>query len=215
MAKQMGDRVETDWRRLLSFWFGPDLNSHAAVHARSAVWFGEDREFDAEVAARFSDWPARAAAGEFDSWKAEPRSALALVLCLDQLPRNLYRNDAAAFGYDEVATRLAGGFVDAGYDRALHPVEAVFLYLPFEHAENLALQRRSVDSFERLLGRAPDELREAFEGFLDYAVQHREIVARFERFPHRNEVLKRESTSEERAFLESGGQTFAGKQSKS
>ena len=206
----MGARDEAEWERLLSFWFGPDLDTAAAVRARTAIWFGADRDFDETVEARFSDWPDRAAAGRFDSWKRQPRSALALIVCLDQLPRNLYRNDAAAFRFDAVASELACGFLDAGYDEALHPVEAVFLYLPLEHAENVELQDRCVDCFERLLGRAPAELRKSFEGFLDYAVQHRELVARFGRFPHRNGVLNRESTSEERAFLESGGKTFAG-----
>lgn len=211
----MGETDESEWQRLLSFWFGPDLHTPAAVRARTAIWFGGDREFDSEIEARFSEWPARAEAGRFDSWKLEPRSSLALILCLDQVPRNLHRNDAAAFRFDAAASRLACRFVDAGYDGLLDPLEAVFLYLPFEHAENLELQDRCVDCFERLLGRVPAELHEAFQGFLDYAVQHRDVVARFGRFPHRNDVLKRESTSEERAFLSSGGETFAGDRSKS
>jgi uncharacterized protein (DUF924 family) len=197
-----------DPESVLRFWFGDDLDSPAAVGERSALWFGSDAGFDAALRKRFADAADAAGRGDLDAWSASPRSALALVLLLDQLPRNLHRNDARAFAQDPRALAAALAAIEAGHDRAVHPVEAGFFYLPLEHAEDLALQERCVESFEALGRRAPDGLAGYFARLADYARRHRDVVARFGRFPHRNDALGRATTPGERAYLEGGGERF-------
>src|SRR5690606_2765693 len=147
----------------------------------------------------------RAAAGEFDAWAAQPESATARILVLDQFPRNLFRGTAEAFAYDHAAQAAARAAVDAGHDAAVHPLMAAFVYLPFEHAENAGLQARSVACYAALEERAPPGLEPLLAGFTDYARRHRAIVERFGRFPYRNAWLGRASTPEEIAYLDSGG----------
>jgi steroid delta-isomerase-like uncharacterized protein len=195
---------------LLAFWFGADLESPAAVGERMRFWFGGEPGVDRELRARFVDWPDRAARGELDAWAAAPRSALARVITLDQLPRNLFRGSARAFAYDALALEAAEAAVAAGFDGALHPIEAGFLYLPFEHAERLEAQQRSVALLEALEARGAPALRSVFAEWADYARRHRAVIERFGRFPHRNAVLGRLPTAAERAWLAAGGESFGG-----
>lgn len=199
-----------DPEALLEFWFGDDLSSSEAVSERSKQWFASDDAFDGEIRARFGDWPARALADEFASWTDTHRGALALVLALDQLPRNLYRDSAKAFAFDERACALALRAIEDGADSALHPIEAAFLYLPLEHAEDRALQARCVELFDALRARAPEQYAEQLAQYLDYAQRHRAIIDRFGRFPHRNGALGREPTDDETRWLEEGGDRFGG-----
>lgn len=173
---------------ILDFWFGGEGGFRE-------VWFRRDEDFDREVRERFGDDYQRAAADGLDGWMASPRGALALILLLDQFPRNLFRDDPRAYATDEKAREVADHAVSTGLDRGLQPIERMFVYLPFEHSEDVEDQRRSVELFLTLDGEleTPD--------ILDYAVRHREVVERFGRFPHRNEVLGRVSTPEEEAFL--------------
>lgn len=193
---------------ILRFWFDDALASVDAARKRSKVWFNADPAFDAELARRFGDCPARAAAGELDAWASEPESAAARILVLDQLPRNLYRGTARAFAFDAAAAVAAEAAVAAGHDAKLHPLIAAFVYLPFEHAEDLRLQDVSVERYRALEQRAPAGLEALFKGFTDYAERHRVIIARFGRFPHRNAILGRASSAEELAYLENGGERF-------
>jgi uncharacterized protein (DUF924 family) len=193
---------------LLRFWFGVDLDSPAAVDERSRLWFEGSREFDGLIREHFEDLPASAKRGQLESWRLGARSNLALVLALDQLPRNLYRGSAQCFAYDSLAYEVAVTALEQGVDAELAPLEATFLYLPFEHSEDVDAQARSVSLFRNLLDRAPATHRPHFESFLGYAVRHREVIERFGRFPHRNALLGRPSTDEERSYLESGGETF-------
>jgi uncharacterized protein (DUF924 family) len=195
---------------ILAFWFGDDIESAQAVGQRAALWFAGDAAFDEQIGERFGDLPEIARAGGLESWEADARSCLALVLVTDQFPRNLYRGSGRSFEFDPLASRIACAALDRGFDRELHPVEASFLYLPLEHAEDEGLQARCVDLFRSLLDHAPDTLRPQFERFLDYAIRHREVIDRFGRFPHRNELLGRASTAEEIAYLGSGGDVFGG-----
>ncbi|HEV8341804.1 MAG TPA: DUF924 family protein [Candidatus Binatia bacterium] len=194
--------------QILSFWFSDALDSPEAAKAQGKFWFGRSDAFDEEIRKRFGDLPERAARGEFEAWRDEPRSALALVLLLDQFPRNLFRDSARAFEFDAKACEVALGAIAARFDQKVHPIEAVFLYLPLEHAEDLELQNRSVGLFEKLCERAPDSMKSQFEEFADYARRHRDVIQRFGRFPHRNAVLGRKSTSEESDYLASGGERF-------
>jgi len=193
---------------LLACWFGSACETRAAARARVELWFRHDEAFDRQLAERFRDLPERGRRGELDAWADTPRHALARVIALDQLPRNLYRGSPQAYAFDAAALAAASDALGRGHDRALDPLEALFLYLPFEHAEDLAMQERSVRLFESLQERAPSGLERVFAGFADYARRHHAVVARFGRFPHRNETLARASTEEERAYLTDGGERF-------
>lgn len=166
--------------------------------AGPSSWFKKDAAFDEELCSRFEGAHHAAARGEYAIWEQSAEGSLALILLLDQIPRNIYRNSAHAFATDPLAQALADRAVNAGFDRAIAMPLRIFFYLPFEHAENIAQQARCVALFEAA-GDAE---------FLRYAVLHRDIVARFGRFPHRNVALARTSTAEEIAFLAAGG--FAG-----
>ena len=200
--------MSPDPGQVLSFWFANALGSPEAAKDQGRLWFEQSDTFDEEIRRRFGDLPERAARGEFETWRSAPRSTLALVLLLDQFPRNLFRDSPRAFEFDAKAAAVASGAIAAGFDEKLRPLEAVFLYLPFEHAEDLELQNRSVELFEKLCLRAPELLKSQFEEFADYAHRHREVIRRFGRFPHRNAVLGREPTSEEADYLASGGEMF-------
>ncbi len=166
--------------------------------AGPAAWFKKDAAFDEALRARFEAAHHCAARGELPHWEQNAEGALALVLLLDQIPRNIYRNSAHAFATDPLAQALADRAVNAGFDRATAMPLRIFFYLPFEHAENIALQARGVALMETT-GDAE---------FLKFAVLHRDVIARFGRFPHRNAALGRTSTAEELTFLAAGG--FAG-----
>lgn len=179
-----------DISAVLDFWF-EDLSSDA--------WFAKDDAVDAAVAARLRHMHERAAAGEFDGWAETADGALALVLLLDQVPRNLYRNDPQAFATDGKALAVARDAVDRGLDRDLDEKQRSFLYMPFQHCEDLAVQEESLSLFSERIG---DEKARRF------ARRHHEIIARFGRFPHRNAVLGRKTTPEEAAFLEEPESSF-------
>ena len=193
---------------ILEFWFGGALGSAEQAEARATLWFSRDNDFDREIDRRFGSLPASAARGELDAWRGEGTSALALVIVLDQFPRNLFRKSPVSFEFDPLAREVALAAIARAFDEALHPLHASFLYLPLEHAEDIGLQQRSVRLFEALITRAPPELRALFENFASYARRHRDLIRRFGRFPHRNEMLARPSTPEEVAYLESGGDRF-------
>jgi uncharacterized protein (DUF924 family) len=193
---------------VLDFWFADALESIPAAQARSAVWFKADPAFDAQLTRRFGDLPQRARAGELDPWMGEAETALARILVLDQFPRNMFRGTPEAFAFDALAAAAASQAVEAGFDRQLHPLLALFVYLPFEHAESAELQARAVACYEALQARAPHGLEALFAGSTDYAHRHRALIERFGRFPHRNAILGRASTREELAYLEGGGERF-------
>ena len=178
------------WADVLAFWFAPGMKER---------WFVKDAAFDAEVRSRLGAMHETARSGSLDDWKNEPRGCLALCLLLDQVPRNLYRDDPRAFSCDALAQAVTRHAIDRGFDRKLEQVERLFLYLPLEHAEDLELQEECV-RLTRELDEEPD--------WLDYAVRHRDIIQRFGRFPHRNAVLGRESDAEETAFLQEDGSSF-------
>lgn len=155
-------------------------------------WFGKDGAFDAIIAERFGDTYRAARQGEFDDWETSPEGSLALLILLDQFPRNMFRATPDAYRTDATAVLLAERAIERGHDKAVAPELRRFFYLPFMHAEDLAAQERSVALYEAA-GDADS---------VTWARHHRDIVARFGRFPHRNLILGRESTPEELAFLE-------------
>jgi uncharacterized protein (DUF924 family) len=189
---------------ILDFWFGAAGSADYGTQRR--VWFRKDAAFDALVRERFAGRVDAALAGQFDAWRTTSKGCLALVLLLDQFTRNIHRETPRAFSGDAKALTLADHAVGNGFDTRLTALQRWFLYMPFQHSETLADQERSVDLFRRLRIDAPGEtaLAEAFE----YALRHYEVIARFGRFPHRNAVLGRDSTAEERAFLARPGARF-------
>jgi uncharacterized protein (DUF924 family) len=200
--------VEQIKNELLEFWFGDDPDDAAVAEARAELWWGHRQETDELLQARFGAAASAAAAGALDHWTGSPRGRLALILLLDQLPRAIHRGTPAAFEQDTEARRVAEKGLESGADKLLRPIERLFFYLPFEHSEDLADQDRSAALFRDLSASVPEAHRVTFAGFVDYAVRHREVIARFGRFPHRNAILGRESTPEEKAFLEEPGSSF-------
>lgn len=187
---------------VLAFWFGPPDADAATRAAHAARWFAGEPAFDAEVARRFAGDLAAAVRRQRDAWAATARGRLALILLLDQFSRQLYRGRAEAFASDRHALGLALAGIDAGLDAQLGDPERAFFYMPLQHAEDLALQERSVALFAALHATCAAAWRDAAAGFLRFAREHRDVVARFGRFPHRNAVLGRASTPAEHAYLE-------------
>lgn len=190
------------------FWFGDCLDSVEKIKRRFALWFSVSAEFDREVTARFTDDVACAAAGEYDSWTDKPRGALALILLLDQFPRNIYRGTARAFAHDEKALAHCLALSDGGGDAALSFIERVFALMPLQHAEAHEIQRLSVERFARLREDAAPAFREIADGNHEYALLHKKIIDRFGRFPHRNKILQRVCTGAEEEYLRESGESF-------
>jgi uncharacterized protein (DUF924 family) len=187
-------------RVILDFWFGAPGTTECDVPRK--IWFQADQAFDAALRDAFLADQRRAAAGQCVHWLAARDSALALVLLLDQLPRNLHRGTAAAFACDPLARAAARGAIARGYDRMLPPVRRSFVYLPFEHSESLADQALAMALYAAM---PPGP---QYDSSLDYARRHHKVIARFGRFPHRNQALGRASTPEEEAFLAGPGAPF-------
>jgi len=197
----MSDGAASDADAVLDFWFGAPGSSDFGS-ARKA-WFSKDAAFDATVRERFGALVERALRGELEAWTHAPRSALAQILLLDQFTRNAFRGTARAFAGDARALAAASRMVGSRQDEALPPLMRAFVYLPFEHAEGRAMQDEAVRLFTKLVGEAPEHA-----DMLDYAHRHRAVIARFGRFPHRNEILGRRSTAEEVAFVKQPGSAF-------
>jgi uncharacterized protein (DUF924 family) len=194
---RIGDLVKAD--EVLDFWFGRD--GEPGYGGFREEWFRKDPEFDREVRDRFEELQERAAAGDLDGWRQDARGCLALVILLDQFPRNMFRGDPRSYATDRKAQETAEYAVDHALDRELPEFQRAFLYMPFMHSEDLGHQRRAVELFGTLQewgGSDPTH----------YAVLHMEIVERFGRFPHRNEVLGRATTPEEAEFLQQPGSSF-------
>jgi uncharacterized protein (DUF924 family) len=186
---------------ILEFWFGSDADDAAVTKERANLWWSKNKETDDKIRRRFETYVILAISEQLKDWLATPRGRLALIILTDQFPRNIYRDAARAFSCDEKALTWCIEGLEQKVDRELRPIERVFFYLPLEHAEYIEHQDLSVKCFGELLSTVPAEQRPIFEEYLDYAVRHRQIIERFGRFPHRNEILGRESTAAEVAFL--------------
>ncbi len=189
-----------DFAVILDFWFGA-ADSPERGRPRKC-WFAKNAAFDAQIRARFLELHEAACRGELSAWERGPLAALALLVLLDQFSRNMFRGTARAFAADAMALDVARRTVARGFDTLLRPIERPFVYLPFEHAEDLPAQRRALALFARM------EANAEAESFADYARRHYVIIARFGRFPHRNQILGRKSTPEETAFLRQPRSSF-------
>ena len=204
MTKQSNEH-EALQQTILDFWFG--TNPEAPLE-HAPKWFKQDSAFDEEIRQHFRQHIEAAGRGLYDNWRDTVEGTLAFIILTDQFPRNVYRGTPRAFAFDELALSASLDGQAKEFDEQLGYVERWFFYMPMEHSEDLALQNRCVERFEELTGQVPDELRGAFEEALDYAEAHRDVIERFGRFPHRNEVLGRKSTPEEAEYLEQPGAGF-------
>ncbi|MDY6984568.1 MAG: DUF924 family protein [Pseudomonadota bacterium] len=177
------------YQAVLKFWF---------QEITRESWWIKDSGFDAAIRERFAALHCAAHLGECREWRKQPHGRLAEIIVLDQFPRNMYRGTPRAFTSDAMALALAQEAIDGGHDAALAPLERAFLYMPFQHSESRIVQAESVRLFEAL--GEPEQY--------DFAVRHKAIIDQFGRFPHRNEILGRQSTVEEEAFLKTPGSSF-------
>jgi uncharacterized protein (DUF924 family) len=200
-------------REVREFWLGRPPQSARALQERSRVWFGSEsqesrRQLDETIRARFGTLVAQASRGELAAWAASPRRRLALILLLDQFSRNIHRGAPEAFANDTQALGLCLTGIQSGADAALNCIERLFFYMPLQHAESREVQDESVAAYRRLLAEAPSALHPLLQDALAAAHGHRELIERFGRFPHRNEILGRASSAEEARFLAQGGERF-------
>ena len=193
---------------ILTYWFGELQVPEDYPKDRSRIWFGGGIDIDQEIQNRFEHLVLAAANHELDEWKQHPKGRLALILLVDQFPRNIYRGTPNAFAFDLLAQELTLEGLDAKEDQELFPIERAFFYLPLEHAENLELQKLSVKKFNELSVYAPSSLTDVFQSHADYAWRHYVIIERFGRFPHRNSIIGRASTNEEIEFLKGPNSSF-------
>ena len=185
---------------VLDFWFGGlDSPEFGKVQKK---WFEKDADFDTEVRSGFLPQYELASSSQLQFWQDSPENCLALILLLDQFPRNMFRETPQAFATDSKALAAAEYAVNNNFDSQLLTVQKWFIYLPFEHSENLEHQQKSVELFSNLQGE-PDS-----QSVIDYAIRHLEIIERFGRFPHRNQILGRKTTIEETEFLKQPGSGF-------
>jgi len=187
---------------LLEHWLGPEKERDAPSNAVRQRWFAKSLEYDAWLLREHGADLDAAERGEYDAWTDTPRGRVALVILLDQLTRNLRRDSGAMFDNDDKALALARAGIERGEDRALKAAERNFIYMPFMHSESLADQERSVELFTQLAADAPSL------DAVQWAVRHRDVIKRFGRFPHRNNLLDRISPPDEVLFLQQPGSSF-------
>lgn len=198
--------------QVLEYWLGAEFPDNASALTRQQLWFTKSETTDEEIRKLFGGLLQEALMGKLDGEALEqPLGMLAVLIVLDQFTRNAYRGTAKSFAGDERALALARKAIDLGWDtdESIPTVARIFMYLPLEHSEDLLMQEHSVVAFEQLHQEAATpELREFFATTLDYAIRHREVIAQFGRFPHRNAMLGRESTASERDYLSKPGAGF-------
>ena len=193
---------------ILQFWFGAHTDDAQIAAAQAKLWWAKDLAVDHEMRRRFANDVRRAADDGLADWQTTPRGRLALILLADQFPRNIYRGTAEAFASDAKALAWALDGIVLGCHRELRPIERTFFYLPLEHSESLEHQERCVELFRTLAHGVDASQREPFMEYLSFAERHRDVIKRFGRFPHRNDILGRESTPEEQSFLKEPGSSF-------
>jgi uncharacterized protein (DUF924 family) len=178
------------------------------VAARNKRWFVSDKDVDYDIERRFGKLVNAARSNSFSSWENDPENGLALVILLDQFPRNLFRGKARAFASDDKALSLTRKMVEKGYLSQLGYPERAFALMPYQHVESLDLQQEGVVLYREQAEAAPDDWKQTMNGYADFADQHCTIIERFGRFPHRNKALGRENTAVETEYLASGGSRF-------
>ncbi len=187
---------------ILHYWFGHVEDTGVPTKHRAEVWFGNQPAIDQEIKTQFEGVLQDAIARKLDHWKEHPRSLLALIIVLDQFSRHIYRETPAAFEQDPQALDLCLKGIKHKFDHEISLIERAFIYMPLMHSEDLQMQLSSVKVFKMLADLSFPETHEIFFQFLTYAVKHYEVIKAYGRFPQRNAILGRESTADERRFLE-------------
>lgn len=196
------------YEEILEYWFGSSTPQPQDMEERGKLWFGADAAVDETIKTRFGALVRDAKAGGFPQWESAARSRLALIILLDQFTRNVYRGRVDAFAGDARALRLTLEGVDVGMDRELSVVDRLFFYIPLEHSEDIRMQERCVAAHEALHEECATQFKPFVANSLRYAREHRDVIASFGRFPHRNKTLGRAPTQEEAAYLSGGGSTY-------
>lgn len=195
-------------KKVLEFWFG-DIDEQGQVDPKiTKQWFYKDPEFDTLVNKKFSEYLDSANMGAFDRWISQPLGSVALVVMLDQFPRNIFRGQAKSFSYDRKALSISQLFADGIQYLQVQPVCGQFGLMPFMHSEDLSVQKQGLEHFRLLKDKCHDYAKDSMERVYDFALRHHDIVERFGRFPHRNHILGRESTPDEQEFLQQPGSSF-------
>lgn len=193
---------------LLQYWFGDMDEDGVAPETRRRAWFTPSRSQDAEIRRRFMGMVTLAQEGGLDHWSASAEGTLAAILLLDQFPRQIYRGMALAFASDAQARNWMRKGLAHALDVRLPLMQRAFFYMPLQHSERLADQEEAVALYDQLVHQSQGRLRDVLGGFLASARQHRDIIAKFGRFPHRNKVLGRTDTQAERDWLQASGSRF-------
>lgn len=193
---------------VLAFWFGAHPLDQQVMLQVQKQWFQKNDRFDAQIRERFGATLVAALAGRLDNWADDAEGRLALIVVLDQFTRNTFRGQAASFAGDRQALALALEGVARGDDGRLPPLARPFMYLPLEHSEELAMQERAVQLFDALPAQAEGDVAKSLALNADYAHRHLDVIQRFGRFPHRNAILGRDSTPQERDYLAQPGAGF-------
>jgi uncharacterized protein (DUF924 family) len=197
-------RIDT----ILSFWFKEQELSAPQIDRRMETWFSEDAVFDHEIEKEFADDVDAASAGKLDYWAAQSDGRLALIILIDQFRRNIYRGTPEAFSKDRLALKLCVEGAMEKKDKGLSLIQRVFFYMPLQHAESRKVQAKSVELYNRLAEAVSPTYRETFLTIAQFAELHKDIIDRFGRFPHRNQLLNRENTAEENEYLASDSPDF-------
>ena len=197
-----------DIAAIVAFWLGDSVDSPDAAFGRRDWWYKGGTPVDDEIRARFTTHIEQASRGELTTWQSTPQGAFALVLLLDQFTRNIYRNTPEAYCGDAIAFEVVQHAIAEQHDRDLHPVSRIWLYHPFHHSEEIDEQDRGLQLLDDLVEQAPQAWHPYIQRSITGWTRHRNIVARFGRFPHRNAVLGRATTAAEKAFLETDGEAF-------
>jgi len=200
----MSNRIED----ILQFWFGSFPTPYTADVTKSDMWFKNGAAYDSEIFISFGADYDKAINGELDYWRDSYRGRLALIIMLDQFSRHIHRGSAESFTQDEKAQLLCVDGIAAGDDAKCHAIERSFFYLPLEHAEDIEKQNLCVRAYEQLVQDVPEEYKKSFEMTLSFAKSHHFVIEKFGRFPELNEMLDRQSTAEELAFIASGKYSF-------
>ncbi len=194
---------------VLDYWFGDSANLEVDdLKEYFQRWFQGGKEIDKEIKARFGKAVKQAAANELSRWENTTEGSLALIILLDQFTRNVYRGTAKAFSYDIKASRLCQKLIEVGADKEMSWSQRGFCYMPLQHAEDVNMQQQGIEMYLDLVEDTPDELKKVAAGFLLSAREHKTIIDKFGRFPHRNKVLQRQSTDEELIYLATGAKSF-------
>ncbi|WP_088332055.1 DUF924 family protein [Lacimicrobium sp. SS2-24] len=200
--------IDIAYEQILAFWFG-DIEGELSSADKQRMWYRSNPETDHLIRERFHNVLELADRGELKHWLDNPQGRLAMILLFDQFTRNIYRGSAQAFSYDDKALDLCQQGIEKGEDKQLRLVERLFFYHPLEHAEDKQVQQQSVACFAALLQEYPEgEQHLAALNAYHFAVEHRDIVHEFGRFPHRNKVLGRVSSEQEQRYLQQGGKRF-------